>query len=289
MPGTGLDTATEEVVRARLLGLLENFEKKRATGRKLISDEEAVYASLRNPRLGDVRITVFPGKAFQVFVSNKRNPDSPFAVMEAEERRQYVERRPLDDEAERDTLPALYLIDHSDRELLRDRKVERVEFFSAFLKLSGETEAPAGPVVQRPYEDLDLEERMEMLQKLTATDPMRERIARDLFEFTLTFARYKQPEKPHALRFPPGQVREYVGQLARDMYPQNLRYVFLRDFPGDHEKYSAYVRDRLLALKNLVQGRRDLAGGRYAEYLHDIQLGVDEQIAKLDDMHSRER
>lgn len=289
MPGTGLDAATEEVVRQRLAGLLENFEKKRATGRKLISDEDAVYTALRNPRLGDIRVTVFPGKNLQVFVSNKRNPDSPFVVMEAEDRRQYVERRPLDDQAERDTLPGLYLIDHSDREMLRDKEVARVDFFSAFLKLNGETDVPTGPVVQRPYEDLDLEERMEMLQKLTPTDPMRERIARDLFEFTLTFARYKQPEKPHVVRFPPGQVREYVGQLSRDMYPQNLRYVFLRDFAGDHEKYSMYVRDRLTALKNLVQGRRDLAGGRYAEYLHDIQIGVDEQIAKLDDMHSRER
>lgn len=291
MAGTGLDAETERIVKEKLLGLLESLEKKRISGHKLISDEDTVYTSLKNPRLGDIKVTVFPGKSLQVFLSNRRSPESPFSVMDASERRLYIERRPVEEVSDRDVLPALYLISHSDREMIHNPENKRVEFFSAFLNLVPDTGQPSGPpdITARPYEDLAPEERMELLRRVSSTDPIRERIMRDLFEFNVTFARYKQPEKLHTLRFPPGQVQEYVGQMSRDIYPQNLRYVLLRDYPADHDKFAAYLKDRLASLKNLVQGRRDLAVGEYAAYLDDVKNAADDQVAKINMMQGRKK
>lgn len=78
---TGLHPTVEQKVKEILQGLLEYFEKKRLSGRKMISDEEIVYNSLKNPRLGDIKVLVFPGPPVQVFLSNRRDPNSPFAVM----------------------------------------------------------------------------------------------------------------------------------------------------------------------------------------------------------------
>lgn len=288
---TGLHPTVEQRVKEILLGLLEYFEKKRLSGRKMISDEEIVYNSLKNPRLGDIKVLVFPGPPVQVFLSNRRDPNSPFAVMDAAERRNYIERRSLDEVNDSELLPSLFLISFADREMLKNPNNVRSEFYSTYLNLSGNAE----PVVEevdlrsKPYDSLTHGERMAMLHTLSAVDPLREQIAKDLFDFIISYARYKQADKQQAIRLPPGQVREYLGQFSRDMYPQNLRMVLLRDFPADHDRYCSYVKDRMSALARIVQSRLDVATGEYAEYLREAMRGIEEQIAQIDQLQGRRR
>lgn len=288
---TGLHPTVEQRVKEILLGLLKYFEKKRLSGRKMISDEEIVYNSLKNPRLGDIKVIVFAGPPVQVFLSNRRDPNSPFAVMDAAERRNYIERRPLDKAIDSELLPSLFLISFADREMLRNPDKERFEFYSSCLNLSGN----AGPIVEevdlrsKPYDSLTPAERMEMLHSLSAVDPLREQIEKDLFDFTINYARYKQPDKQQVIRLRPGQVREYLGQFSRDMYPQNLRMVLMRDFPADHDRYCSYVKDRMSALARIVQSRLEGASGKYVGYLEEVMRGIEEQIAQIDQLQSRRR
>lgn len=288
---TGLHPTVEQKVKENLRGLLEYFEKKRRSGRAMISDEEIVYNSLKNPRLGDIKVIVFPGPPVQIFLSNRRDPNSPFAVMDAAERRNFIERRPLDEIDDSESLPCLYLISFSDREMMRNPDIPRVEFYSIYLNLSGEAPAQNEEVDIRskPYDSLDYSERMNLYRSISAVDPLRERIARDLFDFSIQFARYKQPEKQQTLRIPPEQVNEYLGQFSRDMYPKNLRMVLLRDFPADHEHYCKYVKDRMTALSGIVQSRLSGAGGEYAAYLNAVLRGIEEQIAQIDQLQGRRR
>lgn len=288
---TGLHPTVEQKVKENLQGLLEYFEKKRRSGRAMISDEEIIYNSLKNPRLGDIKVIVFPGPPVQIFLSNRRDPNSPFAVMDAAERRNFIERRPLDEIDDSESLPCLYLISFSDREMMRNPDIPRVEFYSIYLNLSGEAPAQNEEVDIRskPYDSLDYSERMNLYRSISAVDPLRERIARDLFDFSIQFARYKQPEKQQTLRIPPEQVNEYLGQFSRDMYPKNLRMVLLRDFPADHEHYCKYVKDRMTALSGIVQSRLSGAGGEYAAYLNAVLRGIEEQIAQIDQLQGHRR
>ncbi len=288
---TGLHPTVEQKVKENLQGLLEYFEKKRRSGRAMISDEEIIYNSLKNPRLGDIKVIVFPGPPVQIFLSNRRDPNSPFAVMDAAERRNFIERRPLDEIDDSESLPCLYLISYSDREMMRNSDIPRVEFYSIYLNLSGEAPAQKEEVDIRskPYDSLDYSERMNLYRSISAVDPLRERIARDLFDFSIQYARYKQPEKQQTLRIPPEQVNEYLGQFSRDMYPKNLRMVLLRDFPADHEHYCKYVKDRMTALSGIVQSRLSGAGGEYAAYLNAVLRGIEEQIAQIDQLQGRRR
>ena len=289
--GTGLHPSVEQRVKEILLGLLKYFEKKRLSGRKMISDEEIVYNSLKNPRLGDIKVLVFPGPPVQVFLSNRRDPNSPFAVMDAGERRNYIERRSLDEVNDSESLPSLFLISFADREMIKNPNNVRSEFYSTYLNLSGNAE----PIVEKndlrskPYDSTTHDERMAMLHSLSPVDPLREQIAKDLFDFIISYARYKQADKQQTIRLPPGQVREYLGQFSRDMYPQNLRLVLLRDFPADHDRYCSYVKDRMSALARIVQSRIDVATGEYARYLREVMRGIEEQIAQIDQLQGRRR
>jgi hypothetical protein len=288
---TGLHPAVEQRVKEILQGLLQSLERKRLSGRKLISDEEIVYNSLKNPRLGDIKVIVMPGPPLQVFVANRRDAASPFAVMDPDERRNYVERRPLDEIKDGGGLPSLYLISVGDREMLKNPKLPRFEFYSSYLNLSGDSHQSGEEVdlKSKPYESLTNEDRMAMLRTLSPVDPLREQIAKDLFDFVVSYARYKQPDKQQTIRIPPDQIREYLGQFSRDMYPQNLRMVLMRDFPADHDRYCAYVKDRMKALGRIVQSRLDGASSEYAAYLREILRGIEDQIAQIDQLQGRRR
>ncbi|MBW7856771.1 MAG: hypothetical protein H3C43_00330 [Leptonema sp. (in: Bacteria)] len=290
---TGLNQTVEQKVKEVFIGLLESFEKKRLSGRKLVSDEEIIYNSLKNPKLGDVKVTVFPGPPIQIFINNRRDPDSPFAVMDSQQRRDFIERRAVEESKDNDIAPALYLISFNDRETLKNPNLERVEFYSVFLGLVDDQEEkrlpPGHELLDRPYESLNPSEKMILLNVLAKADPIRNRIKTELFDFSLKYARYKQSEEQRIVTIPPDQIAEHIGQLSRDMYPQNLRTILLRDFPKDHDRICNYVKDRLESLNRLITGRLDLDDGQYSYYLRQIQQSIVDQIRQIDMLASRRR
>lgn len=288
---TGLNPTAEQKVKETFLGLLESFEKKRLSGRRLVSDEELIYNSLKNPKLGDVKIIVFPGPPIQIFVNNRRDPDSPFAVMDGQQRRDFIERRPVEELKDNELLPALYLISYTDRETLKNPSLERIEFYSVFLGLIEQQEEqrlpPGHELLERPYETLNYSEKMTLSKVLAKADPLRNRIKIELFDFSLKYARYKQSEEQRIISIPPDQIAEHIGQLSRDMYPPNLRTILLRDFPKEHDRICGYVKDRLESLARLITGRLDLDNGQYSSYLRQVQQSITDQIRQIDMLASR--
>jgi len=284
-----LDSNVEDQVKALLRALVASFEKTQLSGRKLLSDEEIVYKSLKNPRLGDVKVIVFAGPPVQVFIANRRDANSPFAVMSNHERRNYIERRPLNDRIDDVEFCGLFLISLADREMIQDVNQKRVEFYSTLLHLFGEPVAAktAPSIESKPYSELTPSEKIKLLTSLSEMDSRKDKIMKEMCEFIVSYARYKQAEKLQTIRIPPFKAKEYVGQFSRDMYPQNLRMVLMRDFPAEHNRNCAYVQEKLAILSALAKEKMSSESNEYNHYLNDITLAVNEQIAQIRQLAGR--
>ncbi len=250
-------------VKNLLVNLLTNLKARRALGGTggLVTDEEAVYSGLTHPERGDVVVIVYRGKKSpQVFLGNRREEDSPLAVMDKAIGRKYPGRRPLvgrfddlkEDEAH------LFLITIQDREMLHGAGEERIDLFSVHFGL-----AEVKPMVHRAGDELrnrrleecSIADRWEIFNRQWEADGRLSAIEKDLFGFQFTYARYKQPSKEEILMFTPSKWKPHLGQLVRDMYPYNVRKTLREDFPKEHAEKLKQTHASLQGLAAVIRER----------------------------------
>jgi hypothetical protein len=232
-----------------------------ASGSGLIPDEEIVLKSLSHPERGDVLLTVLrePSGRFQIFVSNRRDPENPFAVMDEPMLRDFPGRRALNGRTHmKEGEYGLFLITVQDREMLRARKEEVIEAFSAHFKLhADQVAAPrqADELRAKPLAQCDLAEKWQIYKKSWPGDSRAGQIEQELLSFPLTFARYKQAQKSEMLTLPPDTYRERIGQLIRDVYPGGIRTSLRRDYPKEHQERLQQARSYIQSLAMAISGK----------------------------------
>ncbi|MCB1320009.1 MAG: hypothetical protein KDK34_07140, partial [Leptospiraceae bacterium] len=122
-------------VRNALLELVKTLNARKAPGSSnMIPDEDIVLTSIQHPERGDVLITVIPDRTgLQIFVSNRRDPDNPFAIMSHRELRDFPGRRPLNHSVStlKEGQRGLFLITVQDRELLRAHQLDAIQGYSS--------------------------------------------------------------------------------------------------------------------------------------------------------------
>ncbi len=257
----------EEValVRQTLQGLIHQMNSRKALGGTsgLIPDEDIVLQALQHPERGDVLIIVLhdPRGKLDIFVSNRRDPDNPFAVMNREALRDYPGRRPLyhGHATLKDGEHALFLITMQDREQLHLNRDARVEVFSAHFKVHNETQfAPkeADDLKIKPLSQCSLDEKWQIYKKQWPMDERVSFIEKELMSVSLTYARYNGPEKTEVMVLPPVKYRERIGQMIRDAYPGGVRISLRRDYPKEHKermaKVHTYLRELADGMKNKI-------------------------------------
>ena len=135
----------QEIDSAKFLlqGLIKTLHKKRnmsGAPRPLLPDEEVIYTALTHPERGDVVVTLIRQISDQnlIFVTNRRDANCPFSVMEMSDIRMYPERRTIDGVAvePKKGEVGLFLSSVQDQELVRTSKDNRVDIYSV----------PAGPL-----------------------------------------------------------------------------------------------------------------------------------------------
>ena len=250
-------------VQGALRALMSELNSRKSVGGSsgLIPDEEIVLQSLSHPERGDVLITIVRERndKLQIFLSNRRDPDNPFSVMNQAMVRDFPGRRALNGRTHlKEGEFGLFLITVQDRDLLRTSKAESIEAFSAHFQLhSNPVIAPkqADDLKIKPLAQCTVDEKWQIFKKDWPGDDRKELIEQELLSFPLTFARYKQPQKSEMIALPPTKYRERIGQLIRDVYPGGIRGSLRRDYPDEHKQRMQQARSYLANLTQTIGGR----------------------------------
>ena len=189
-------------VRSILKDLIESLREKRGhDGKGLLPDEEAVFSSLAHPERGDVQVTIaHEGPTLHVFVSNRRDANSPFAVMAAQDVRKFPGRRTLDGSRINPDKQSvgLFLSSVQDQEFLRASAMERSDIYSVHFGI-GDAAAPQGMDAPAPAVDLSSkpvnqctnDEKWRIYKANRDMDPRVAQIEKELFAFPVVYSRYK--------------------------------------------------------------------------------------------------
>lgn len=276
-----------EEVRRILKSLQDTFTAKRSGG-GLIPDEEIVQKALSHPERGDIAVTVLRDdrRGLQVFVSNRRDQDAPFAVMDGKRQRDFPERRALNRNFSRqlkDNETDLFLITQEDRDMLKHPATEKVRVFSADFGLNQQpTHAPpqADELRVKPLEQCNVAEKWQIYKKTFAGDARHEQVSHDLFGLALTFAKHKMPPRAEEILLSPEKYRERIAQLIRDIYPYGVRTSLRRDYPRDHaakleEVYEALRRISRAFQQRMTAGLPDALNRHYEEVAVFCQEVID--------------
>ncbi len=250
-------------VQNALRSLMTALSTRKAVGgvSTSIPDEDIVLQSLAHPERGDVLVSaVREGHGpLQVFISNRRDADNPFAVMSPSMVRDFPGRRPLNNRLNlKDGEHSLYLITVQDRDLLRTRRNDVVEGFSAHFQLHNNptfTPKQADELKLKPLAQCTVEEKWQIYKKGYPGDNRPEQIEHELLSFPVSFARYTQAQKSEMIVLPPQRYKERVGQLIRDIYPGNVRGMLRRDYPAEHQQLLNAVKTVLTALASTISGK----------------------------------
>lgn len=273
-------------VQNALRTLMSELSSRKAVGggSSSIPDEDIVFQSLAHPERGDVLISVIREVSgrMQIFLSNRRDQDNPFAVMDQSMLRDYPGRRPLSGRGQlKEGEFGLFLITVQDRDLLRTNKNETIEGYSAHFQLHSNpsfTPKQADDLKVKPLAQCTMEEKWQIYKKAWPGDDRGEMIEQELLSFPMTFARYKQAQKSELLALPPEKFKERIGQLIRDIYPGGIRNSLRRDFPDEHQQ-------RLQQIRSLLAGlAQTIAGKIFPQNPKDFNRHLDEVVDYLKDI-----
>ncbi len=269
-------------VKHVLLGLVATLQsKKAAAGGKLITDEESVLSALTHPERGDVVVYVLnageTGRPLEVLLSNKRDPTTPFAIMDLGELRRHPDRRAVDGSRPEPKAGrvALFLASQHDLDAFRLSAQTRVESYSTHFQLY-EPAAPLAPPAEqdlktKPLDRCTVPEKWTIYKRDWDFDPRRDVIEKELFSFPISYAKHNSPKKEAVLLLAPGKFGQNLGQLIRDVYPVGVRTSLRRDFPADHRAKLAEVYSILEDVRGRVLSRKaDTNGPEYDAFLQEL-------------------
>lgn len=275
-------------VKEMLLELLDSLEDPKAHGKsgKLSPDEETVFRSLKHPERGDVTITILKDEntgKLDVFVGNRRDATTPFALMHSKDIRKYSGRRTVDGSRVDPEFSrvGIFLPDDMDLSNLTDKKLARIDVYSSQFGLVEPAKTVAADddfteLKTKKISECGVREKWIIYKKDWDYDGRRGQIEKDLFEFEFSYAKYNQPEKEETLKLTPTRYQRNIGQLIRDIYPPGVKKVLKIDFPEDHRKKLDECREVLSRLVALIGKRMSTEGGEeYYLFLKEVQDFVD--------------
>lgn len=253
-----------EKVKTILVTLMNSLNQKDTIGSKniLSSDESIVLEALQHPERGDVEISVYKDKGdLDIFMSNRRNMDSPFSIMGYDQMKQHPERRPLDSYIEiKKEEYGLFLVSFQDRELLTDTKVQVEKFYSVHLGISqkqDETLIIDTDIKGKELEECSLEEKVRIYTESSVGDSRVEEVKKEFFLFDLPVKIYNRPADFKKIFLEPNKFRNKIGQIIRDCYPYRIRISLREDFVDDHETNLNECYKLINGIKNEVEKRID--------------------------------
>ncbi len=275
---TALTPEEVENVRAMLQGLTNTLRSRQSIGgRGLIQDEEYVLNSLLHPERGDVLVNVVRDKyAMHVFLANRRDAKNPFVIMDAPTSRQNPGRRPLDNTRTiHEGEYAIFLSTIQDREVLH--KSDRVEIYSVHFGLNQTGAEKAAPpreqavnLATKPLDQCTREDKWKIYKKKDDFDNRVPIIEKELFGFSLMYAKHKAPAREELIVIPPAKMKEVIGQLIRDVYPYGVRVTLRKHYPKEHAQKLEEVARDLQNLAAAIGGKRSAGNPEeYAAYLDE--------------------
>lgn len=278
-------------IRKALVSLMTCMQARKGVGTSgIIPDEEIVLTSLQHPERGDVVITALRDARgrLQAFVSNRRDPDSPFAVMSGRDVRNFPERRLLNSRPTsslKEDEYALFLITLQDKEALQAPLVKKWKIFSTHFDLN-ETEVHRPKIGDdlrvKPLAACTLEEKLLIIKRNWPGDARRDALEKELYGFAFNYSKYKMPERSEEILLSPDHYRERVGQLIRDMYPYGIRTTIRRDYPKEHKQRLDDVHAALKRLSDLAAARQK------SDAPHELARHYEEVAAYLREIVERD-
>ena len=268
-----------QAVKQLLLGLVSTLQtKKAAAGGALITDEETVLSALTHPERGDVIISVVgSGKDLEVFVSNKRDAATPFAVMDCSELRKHPDRRTVDGSRPeaREGRVALFLSSLHDQETFRQAALTRIDSYSSHFQLYDAAPStaplPEQDLKTKPLAHCTIAEKWTIYKRDWDFDNRRDSIEKELFSFEVTFARHRVGAKKEVIILPPGKFSANIGQMIRDIYPIGVRTSLRKDFPVDHKTKVLEANHALTMLREQILARvAETNGAEYDAFLQEL-------------------
>jgi hypothetical protein len=252
-------------IRKALVSLINSLQARKGVGTSgIIPDEEIVLTSLQHPERGDVVITALRDSRgrLQMFISNRRDQDSPFAVMSGRDVRNFPERRLLNSRPTsslKEDEFALFLITLHDKEALQAPLTNKWKIFSTHFSLN-ETEAHKPKIGDdlkvKPLSACTLEEKLQIIKRNWPGDSRRDALEKELYGFSFNYSKYKMPERSEEILLSPDHYRERVAQFIRDMYPYGIRTTVRRDYPKEHKQRLDDVHAALKRLSDLTVARQ---------------------------------
>lgn len=276
---SSLEASEIEGVKQLLRGLVSTLQEKKANaGGKLITDEETVLSALTHPERGDVMVSVVnTGANREVFVSNKRDSSTPFAVMDCGDLRKHVDRRSVDGSRPepREGRVALFLSSLQDQETFRQAALTRVDSYSSHFQLyeaaPSSAPLPEQDLKMKPLAQCTLPEKWTIYKRDWDFDNRRDAIERELFSFEVNYARHKAGPKNEVVLLPPGRFGPNIGQMIRDIYPVGVRTSLRKDFPAEHRGKIAEANKALDSLREKILARVSEANGpEYDAFLQEL-------------------
>ena len=276
---SSLEAQEIDAVKQLLRGLVSTLQaKKAAAGGKLITDEETVLAALTHPERGDVVVSIVgSGAAREVFVSNKRDATTPFALMDTAELRRHPDRRTVDGSRPeaREGRIALFLSSLHDQETFRQAALTRIDVYSSHFRLYEAAPAAVAStepdLKNKPLAQCTIPEKWTIYKRDWDFDNRRDAIERELFSFEVTFGAHKAPARKEMVLLPPGKFGPNIGQMVRDIYPIGVRNSLRRDFPEDHKAKVGEANRALDGLREQILGRvAETNGAEYDAFLQEL-------------------
>lgn len=274
-----------EKVRKVLLNLIAGIKARQvitAHGSALLKDEEITLQSLLHPERGDVLVTIVRDHGMlHVFLSNRRDPGSPFSVMDYQTMRRFPARRPVDSHhIVKDGETALFLCTQQDRDMLARESPDIISAYSSHFDVKEISEvktqaAPVDPISK------SIQEKWDSYRRHDPGDPAVAHIEKELFGYTITYAKYKASAREETVIIRPEKEKLFVGQLIRDIYPYNIRAMFRKDNHEQHLQKLGEVHSTLRKLREQVTNRKgESLPEPYMHYLTGLQEMISNVLEK---------
>ncbi len=280
-----LSAAELEKVRNTLLGLIQSIKSRMVItshGSNLLKDEDITLQSLLHPERGDVLVTILRDHgALHIFLSNRRDAGSPFCVMDYTTMRRYPARRPVDSHLivkEGDT--ALFLCTQQDRDMIERHSPDKISAYSIHFDVREVTGGAQKEEARDPLEK-SIQEKWDAYRRHDAGDPAVSGIEKELFGFTLIYAKYRMPTREETIIIRPDKEKVFLGQLIRDIYPYNIRVILRKEDHTQHLQKLDDVHSALRKLKEQVSARiNDTLPEPYKRYLETIRSLITDILEK---------
>lgn len=253
-----LSETEKENVKNFLRTLIHSLKDKKASGYS-IPDEDFIVQSLTQPERGDVKVILLRNQSeIEIFLANRRDEESPFSIMNSEGVRKHPERKFID--GVRSQLPpghcGLFIISQQDREMLKSP--DKIEIYSSFFNLDDSLKTGIDPykdLKSKKLTDCTRDEMWIIYKKKWDMDNRWNEIEKDLFSFSVVYAKYNQKYKEEILILTPDNYKQKIGQLIRDIYPYNVRVNLRKEFIKDHKTNLGEVQKALNTLLSSLESK----------------------------------